>query len=145
MNVLVFRYTTVVKAPIEEVWRFFSTAENLATITAFPNVNILSNPETKTGNEIEMKLSVAGVGVKWISLIEEVEPPFRFVDTGLKLPFPFTEWRHEHAFAENGAETIMTDTIMFRASMPSFITKALLENMFKGREKAIAAQFTNSK
>ncbi len=144
MSLLTFSYTTIVKAPIEEVWTFFSTAENLARITSFPKVTILSNPDTRTGNEIVMKLSVAGIGVKWVSLIEEVDAPHCFVDSGLKLPFPFTEWKHEHAFVENEDETIMKDTIKCKAILPSYVTKAILENMFKGREKAIARVFTSS-
>ena len=41
-----------------------------------------------------------GLPIRWVSRIEEWEPPVRFVDVQVK--GPFSRWRHEHIF-EDGA------------------------------------------
>ncbi|NEU30787.1 hypothetical protein GN156_08360 [bacterium LRH843] len=141
MGLVRFTYTTIIHESMDDVWTFFSTASNLQRLTSFPKVTILSNPETKAGNEIVMKLSFVGATLNWVSSIEKVEQPFLFVDRGVKLPFPFKEWRHEHHFMSHGDETIMTDSIVCRASVPNFLVKLILLNMFKSREKKLTLFF----
>ncbi|MCL7747141.1 SRPBCC family protein [Halalkalibacter alkaliphilus] len=141
MGLFAFTYKTVIDAPIEAVWTFFSTAENLAKITSFPRVTILSNPETVEGNTIKMKLHFAGLYVNWTSKVTYVQAPNCFIDKGVKLPFPITEWRHTHSFTENGSRTIMEDIVMFNAHLPTFVTRPILKAMFQGRELAIKHEF----
>ncbi|WP_100406855.1 SRPBCC family protein [Bacillus solitudinis] len=78
MTRLTFTYETIIEAPIDETWTFFSTADNLARMTTFPKVSIQSNPVTATGNLIKMELKVAGFSIEWHSLIEEVKPQHFF-------------------------------------------------------------------
>ncbi|MDT8861680.1 hypothetical protein N0O92_15790 [Alkalihalobacillus sp. MEB130] len=138
---VVFTYKTRIEAPIEEVWAFFSTAENLAKITSFPKVSILSGPETRQGNLIQMQLRFVCFSLKWESLIKEVQAPHFFIDKGVKLPFPFLEWQHKHVFHVKGEYTIMEDIVEFRSVVPSYLTKPLLLSLFRGREKAIRKEF----
>ncbi|MFC0558151.1 SRPBCC family protein [Halalkalibacter alkalisediminis] len=141
MTSFVYTYKTIINAPIDNVWSFFSSATNLSKITPFPKVEIISDPRTITGNRIKMKLGYAGFNVRWISLIEDVQEPNRFVDTAVKLPFPFVEWSHIHTFTPNGNETIMQDQVHLRSFLPSVFLKPLLNSMFKGREQAIRLHF----
>ncbi|MFC0473567.1 hypothetical protein ACFFHM_24430 [Halalkalibacter kiskunsagensis] len=143
MDFLVFTYRTVVKASIDDVWSFFATAENLAQITTFPKINIQSDPETKQGNVIVMKLGLAGFYVKWTSLISEVNAPHYFIDKGIQLPLPFTEWTHKHSFTASGTDTIIEDTVIFKSFVPSLITKPMLVNLFRGRELSIMKEFSS--
>ena len=142
MNTYVYTYKTIINAPIEDVWSFFSTATNLPEITPFPKVEVISDPRTLAGNKIEMKLGYAGCYVNWISLIEDVQEPNQFVDKAINLPFPFAEWRHLHRFNSNGNATIMEDQIFVRSILPSVLLKPLLNSMFKGRERAICLYFS---
>ncbi|WP_227935028.1 SRPBCC family protein [Alkalihalobacillus deserti] len=142
MTSFVYTYQTIINAPIEDVWSFFSSATNLSKITSFPKIEVTSDLRTMEGNKMEMKLGFAGVRMKWISLIHDVDAPTQFVDTGIKLPFPFTEWKHIHAFTSQGNQTVMDDQVRCSTVLPSFMVKPLVNNMFKGREQAIKLHFT---
>ncbi|GAE24818.1 hypothetical protein JCM9140_770 [Halalkalibacter wakoensis JCM 9140] len=143
MDHLVFTYRTHIHAPIETVWNFFSTADNLAKITTFPKVTILTNPSTTKGNTILMKLNFFFLSAHWASVIEDVEAPHFFIDKGEKIPFPFKEWHHKHRFYSLGSQTVMEDIVTFKAWVPSYISKPILTNMFKEREEAIRKEFNN--
>ncbi|KHF41790.1 SRPBCC family protein [Halalkalibacter okhensis] len=145
MGSLVFTYRTIIDAPIEQVWAFFSTADNLAKITTFPKVTILSNPETVEGNIIHLKLQVALLSVNWTSRISKVDHLSCFLDQGEDLPFPFTEWSHLHNFTKFGAHTIMEDVVNFKAKVPSCVTRPILQVLFKGRESAIKNELRQGK
>ncbi|MBP3951195.1 SRPBCC family protein [Bacillus suaedae] len=139
-----FTYKTTIEAPIDDVWDFFSTAENLAKITSFPKIKIESDPRTMQGNEIVMSLGFSLIRMKWISLIEDVEAPLLFVDKGLVMPFPFTYWKHKHAFEryeDRPDKTLMTDSLVVEAYLPEKLIHLFLNQMFKGREKALKEVF----
>jgi len=140
-NSINFTYTTKINAPIEEVWSFFSSATNLSKITQFPQVNIVSDPRTMEGNKIEMVLSFGWIKMKWVSLIRDVQKPNQFVDDGIKLPFPFIQWSHVHAFSQTGNTTLMEDHVVCQSVLPNFMIKPILNGMFKGREKALHTHF----
>ncbi|WP_017728251.1 SRPBCC family protein [Halalkalibacterium ligniniphilum] len=132
-----FHYETVIDAQLDEVWGFFSTADNLVKITRLPKITLLSNPETIQGNTIKMKIGVAGVSVMWEALIEEVKAPHFFIDKAIKPPFPFTAWKHIHAFEQSGERVLMKDTVEYEATIPTFIVNKLLTKMFRDRGKAV--------
>jgi hypothetical protein len=62
-------------------------------------VRVVKRPEKiEEGAEIVIEVTPFGVPIRWISRIEEWEPPFRFVDVQVR--GPFSRWRHEHLFEE---------------------------------------------
>jgi len=143
MGVITFRYKTIIHAPRQAVWSFFQSATNLTTITSFPKVEIISSPEIKPGNKIEMQLSFLKVKMTWVSLIKYVEPPYRFMDKGIIVPYPIKTWTHKHTFHQKGADTIMVDTVECSAFIPNMIVRLVLHKMFQNRAKNLIAHFTN--
>ncbi|WP_096201150.1 SRPBCC family protein [Bacillus sp. FJAT-45350] len=137
-----FYYETYIDSHIDNVWDFFSTAENLAKITSFPKVRILSNPATVKGNIIEMELNFRLFKMAWSSDITEVVEKSYFIDVGKVVPFPFKEWRHVHAFEEKGNGTLMKDTVTYEAIMPGLFVQQFLKGMFSSREKEIRKYFS---
>ncbi|WP_368504684.1 hypothetical protein AB3N04_03140 [Alkalihalophilus sp. As8PL] len=145
MNTYLFTYETKIEASLEEVWSFFSTAENLVKITDFPTITLHSNPLTSEGNTIQMKIGVGPIKANWHSYIEEVKPLEYFIDVGVKVPFSIHSWRHKHAFVSLPNHTLMKDTVEIQSTLPSIILKTALKKMFTGREKAVQLHFLSEK
>ncbi|WP_216829493.1 SRPBCC family protein [Alkalihalobacterium elongatum] len=137
-----FRYETIINAPLSEVWDFFKSAENLAVITSFPKIKLSSDPRTVEGNLIEMELDFGVMKKSWVASIVEVKEKEYFIDTGLKLPFPFVEWKHQHRFEAVGKQTKMTDIVNYKASVPNLFVTLVLKQMFTGRKKVLVQKLT---
>lgn len=93
----------LISKPREEVFEFFSNAENLEFLTPdFLNFNILTKLPIKMqeGTEIEYKLKLYGVPIKWKSLITSWNPFESFVDEQIK--GPYAKWVHTHIFESIG-------------------------------------------
>jgi hypothetical protein len=60
-------------------------------------VRVLERPAVVgRGARVVIEASPFGLPLRWISLVEEWEPPQRFVD--VQVEGPFARWRHEHLF-----------------------------------------------
>jgi len=66
------------------------------------------------GTIIQYRLKLHGLGVDWLTRIEEWEPDVRFVDQ--QLLGPYRLWHHTHAFEARDSGTLMRDTV--RYAMP---------------------------
>ncbi|OLS35967.1 hypothetical protein BTR22_13330 [Alkalihalophilus pseudofirmus] len=141
MDTYIFTYETTVDAPIEEVWSFFHTAENLVKITSFPTITLHSDPETRKGNTIRMKMGLGPVKADWHSYIQEVKPHEYFVDVGVKLPYPLKSWRHTHSFVKREDSTVMKDLVEIQSPLPTSILRPALHGMFRGRADAVRRHF----
>ena len=94
--------------PIDEVFAFFSNARNLEAITPrWLGFRILT-PEPirlQQGTEIQYRLTLRGIPVRWTTGIRIWDPPSRFVD--VQLHGPYQLWHHSHRFTSDGAATRM--------------------------------------
>lgn len=103
-----------VNRTIEEVFSFFSNAENLQRLTPeeldFRILTPLPVIMSK-GTLIDYKIKLSGIPFKWLTEITAWEPPQRFVDTQLKGPYKI--WIHEHLFIPNGGKTTVKDIVEF--------------------------------
>ena len=93
--------------PIEQVFRFFASPENLNLLTPpWVNFSILSpqSIEMAVGTIIEYRIRLRGVPVTWRSEITEWQPPFAFCDVQLRGPYRF--WVHRHTFEEKPGGTL---------------------------------------
>ncbi|MFL6310949.1 MAG: SRPBCC family protein [Terriglobales bacterium] len=103
-----------VSRPLEEVFEFFSRAENLEALTP-PWLNFkirgVKPLLVQQGTLIDYSLSVRGIPLRWTSEIVEWDPPHGFVD--LQLRGPYKLWRHEHRFEARDGGTLISDTINF--------------------------------
>ena len=104
----------VVGRPIQEVFAFFSVPENLARVTppamAF-RVLTPSPVAMRRGTLIDYVVRVAGIPLRWRSLITAFEPPHLFVDEQLRGPYDF--WHHTHRFEEHQGGTLIADHVLY--------------------------------
>lgn len=101
--------------PLDEVFDFFSKAENLQQLTpAWLHFRILSVSPTpvRKGTLIKYSLRWRIFPIYWTTEITEWDPPHRFVDLQLKGPYKL--WRHEHRFVAEGNGTRISDEVQYR-------------------------------
>ncbi|MEP7303992.1 MAG: TIGR01777 family oxidoreductase [Acidobacteriota bacterium] len=107
------RTRTVVQAPIDETFAFFSKAANLGLITpAAMQFSIEGQvPPMSEGATIDYRVRVGPVPVRWRTRITRWEPSRRFVD--LQESGPYRLWWHEHTFEADGDVTVMEDHVYY--------------------------------
>src|SRR3954454_6598137 len=103
-------------APHEAGFGFFADARNLEAITP-PLLRFRRRtPEPVVmgvGAFLQYALRVHGVPVRWDTLIQAWEPPWRFVDVQVRGPYRL--WHHTHSLVavDGGAATLMRDTVRY--------------------------------
>ncbi|HKJ37113.1 MAG TPA: SRPBCC family protein [Solirubrobacterales bacterium] len=115
MRERVLRREQVLEAPVEQAFEFFSRAENLEAITP-PWLRFrITTPtpiEMKAGTLIRYRLRLHGMPVRWLTRIEEWDPPRRFVDQ--QLSGPYALWHHTHSFEQlPDGRTRMADIVRY--------------------------------
>lgn len=144
---------SVINAPIEKVFDFFSKAENLNIITP-PQLKfdiITTLPITiKEGTIIDYKIKISGLSFKWRTKIAEWEPHHRFVDIQMKGPYKM--WVHEHTFTAKGSSTIMKDKVNYISKgwfleplIQRFFVRKKVEDIFDYRQNKLSAIFKDDK
>lgn len=124
------RTTTVVDAPIEETFAFFSKAANLGVITpAAMNFRIQGpDPPMARGAVIDYCIRVGPLPVRWRTRITSWEPGRSFVD--FQEAGPYRLWWHEHTFQADGERTVMEDRVYY--APPFGIVGRLANRVFIG-------------
>jgi ligand-binding SRPBCC domain-containing protein len=145
MTPFVFRAQQPVERPIEEVFDFFSRAENLEQITPpwlnFRILSVSSNP-VRCGTLIHYALRWRVFPIRWTTEIKEWNPPHRFVDVQLKGPYKL--WHHEHRFYAEGNSTRIVDEVQYALPFGAIgrlvhrvKVKKDVEEIFAYRRKAV--------
>ena len=140
---------TSVNKPIEEVFSFFTKAENLNIITP-PELKFkITTPlpiDMKKGTLIDYKIKLNGIPFKWKTEITDWSPPYRFVDTQLRGPYRI--WIHEHEFESHDSKTIVKDTVSYlppgwvlEPVIHRLAVKKKLEHIFDYRMEKIKSIF----
>lgn len=124
--------------PPADVFDFFADARNLEAITP-PILRFrVVTPgviDMRTGTLIDYRLKLFGVPFGWRTIIEDYDPPRKFIDRQLR--GPYTLWRHTHSFVpvvdEDGrpVATEMTDVVRYR--LPLGPLGALAHRLFVRR------------
>lgn len=120
---------------VEEVFAFFSDANNLEAITPRQlNFRILTPSPIRlaAGARIDYQLKLYGIPFKWATLIESWQPPHEFVDVQLR--GPYRSWRHTHRFVSEGAGTRIVDDVEYE--LPLGPLGRLVEVLWARREVA---------
>jgi ligand-binding SRPBCC domain-containing protein len=135
--------------PREEVFEFFSKAENLETITP-PNLGfhiLTPRPiEMRVGTLIDYRISLHGIPMNWRTEITKWDPPYEFEDT--QLSGPYKQWIHTHTFTDTGhGTTLMKDVVRYRLPLEPlgdiaqwFISREV-QGIFDFRTKTITGIF----
>jgi len=117
MRVFTLRREQVLPGTPRGVFPFFADARNLEAITP-PLLRFeVVTPgaiSMRVGTLIQYRLTLRGLGINWLTSIQEWDPPRRFVDVQVRGPYAL--WHHTHAFApapgDPGA-TVMRDTVRY--------------------------------
>jgi ligand-binding SRPBCC domain-containing protein len=110
----VLRREMFIPRPVEEVFAFFSRAENLQELTPpWLNFRILTPPpiEMRQGASIAYQLRVHCIRLNWLTEIAVWNPPVEFVDVQVRGPYKL--WRHTHHFDPEDGGTRMVDTVEY--------------------------------
>jgi ligand-binding SRPBCC domain-containing protein len=136
---------------IEEVFEFFSRAENLEAITPpWLRFRIVrqSTRAIELGTYIEYELRWRAVPIRWRTEIVVWEPPHRFVD--LQIFGPYRLWHHEHRFERHDGGTLMRDIVHYQLpfGMLGKIAHTVrvrrdLRGIFDYRAAVISARFSS--
>lgn len=132
---------TLVHAPLDETFDFFANASNLERLTPpWLRFSILSAVPVvmRAGVEIEYRIHIYGVPIRWVSAIEVWEPGVRFVDR--QVAGPYVWWRHEHRFEPAGDATRVVDEVEYvprAAWMTGRLVRRDVERIFDYREAAL--------
>lgn len=129
---------TIIDRPLNEVFDFFSKAENLNEITPADMQFKILTPlpiNIHKGTLIDYRIKVNGIPFKWRTEITSWNPPYQFIDTQVKGPYSI--WIHEHIFEERDGKTYMKDIVKFKS--PGWILEPIIHTLFI--EKKVKAIF----
>jgi ligand-binding SRPBCC domain-containing protein len=97
-----------------DVFPLFADARNLEAITPpllrFEVVTPGDIP-LRVGTLIQYRLTLRGLGLNWLTSIQEWDPPHRFVDVQVRGPYAL--WHHTHDFEGHPDGTLMRDTVRY--------------------------------
>lgn len=141
-----------IDAPREQVFEFFSRAQNLGALTP-PGMDLeirTQGPiELRAGAEIDYRMRIGPLPIAWRTRIDAWQPPERFVD--VQLTGPYASWYHEHRFEAVGARTRMLDRVWYAAPLgplgraaQGLAVAPRLREIFAFRARAIARRFGGS-
>lgn len=125
----------------EDVFEFFSRAENLEALTPpWLRFSILSPGPIamKVGTRIRYRLRLHGIPLGWESEITAWEPPYRFVDE--QRSGPYRQWIHEHQFLQHNGGTKIRDTVRY-----SVVGGALVDRLFVAPDLSRIFEFRRQK
>ena len=100
--------------PPEEIFPFYSDAFRLEELTPpMLRFHVVTPPPIvmRAGVEIDYRLRLRGIPMRWRSRITAWEPPHRFVDEQVK--GPYRRWVHEHAFIPQDGGTLVKDVVEY--------------------------------
>jgi ligand-binding SRPBCC domain-containing protein len=142
--------TTIVPAPLERVFLFFSDPKNLGLITP-PSMGfrILEGPERplRAGDRIRYRIRVGGLPLTWVTRITAWDENRRFAD--LQEKGPYANWHHTHEFEAVEGGVKMTDIVEYElpfgrlgALFGGWFVRRQLARIFDYRAKVIRDYFT---
>jgi hypothetical protein len=126
--------TTLIKAPREDVFRFFEDPQNLSRITPRwmkLTIGAIDPLPIKPNFKIEYRMRWLGLGLmKWVTVISDYQPPRYFADEQQAGPYKY--WRHVHTFDEVDGGTQMRDRVQYE--LPFGILGAVTHRLIVARQ-----------
>jgi ligand-binding SRPBCC domain-containing protein len=148
VRIFEYRSSLTIPRPLDEVFPFFAEARNLALITPpWLQFEVLT-PEPipmRVGTQIDYRLRVRGIPMRWRSEIAAWEPPHLFVDRQLRGPYRL--WHHEHRFVGRDGETEATDHVRYAVWGGLLIDRLVVRRdvraIFAYRERKLREMFAS--
>lgn len=142
-----------INLPVEKVFEFFKSPENLGKLTP-PEMSwkILTPKPIKmsVGKVFDYSISLFGIPLTWKSIITDFDPPYRFVDEQLAGPYRF--WHHSHVFEKANGGTMVRDEVHYLVPMgivgkiiEMIIIRHQLDRIFNYRQEALKKHFDSIK
>lgn len=142
-----------IDAPVDEVFAFFSNAENLGAITPKSlHFQILSRLpiEMRAGAIIDYRIRLMGVPMQWRTEITVWEPNRRFIDSQRRGPYKL--WEHEHLLEPSGSGARMIDRVRYAlpfgpvgAFAHALFVRRQIEAIFRHRNAEILHRFPRTR
>jgi ligand-binding SRPBCC domain-containing protein len=146
----VLTQTQFAPAALDEVWDFFSNAENLEALTPnFLQFKILTPSPIymRRGTLIDYRIKLFGAPMHWRTKIVEFEPQHAFVDEQLR--GPYARWHHRHSFKVVEGGTQIADRVEYTVPFHVFgrlahelFVRRTLSLIFRHRYAAVARIFS---
>lgn len=122
----------IIPRPIDEVFEFFGDAFRLEQITP-PSLKfrvITPRPiDIGEGTEIDYRLKLRGIPIRWRSLISDWRPPNCFVDQQLRGPYLL--WKHRHTFTSIEGGTLCEDRVDYRVPLGRLVNRMFVQSELK--------------
>lgn len=149
MSIHTVTASQVIPADIDRAWAFYSDPANLGRITPSTlGFEMHSQPQpTHEGQLIEYTVRpVAGIPLRWLTRIENVDAPRTFSDVQLR--GPYRRWVHTHTFSAVEGGTRIDDHIEYELPLGplgdlahALAIRSQLASIFQFREIATRAIF----
>jgi ligand-binding SRPBCC domain-containing protein len=130
--------------PVDQVFEFFSKAENLEQITP-PELHFqILTPRPipmAQGTLIDYQLRLFGARFRWRTEITNWDPPHQFID--VQLTGPYREWVHTHRFIPTRLGTQIQDEVRYRLPLSPLgelafpVVRLQLSRIFSYRRAAV--------
>lgn len=141
---------TYIPSSIDQVFEFFSRAENLNGITPpWLHFKILTKfpIHMAKGTIIDYSLRLYGLPIRWRSQITKWTPPLTFEDTQIRGPYKI--WIHSHLFRTQNEGTVMQDIVEYvlpgsiLEPILHFFVRRDLNRIFDYRENSLVKIFSD--
>ena len=139
--------TAWLPASREQVFSFFADARNLERLTPpWLHFRILTPGaiDMRTGAQIDYRLKLHGIPLRWRSVIAGWDPPRRFVDE--QTSGPYRRWVHTHTFEEENGGTRVGDAVEFdviASRLTGWFVMRDLRRIFAYRHETLIRIFGN--
>ncbi|MBD0265550.1 MAG: cyclase [Tolypothrix sp. Co-bin9] len=146
-----FKYSSVINAPVEVVWKFHERPDILQLLTPpWQPVQVMRREGgLDVGAITEFRLFLGLLPLTWLARHTECEEYRLFTDE--QISGPFECWVHRHQFEPENGKTKLTDAIAF--SIPGgdpveffsgWLVQAQLEAMFRYRHYVTKREYESS-
>ena len=146
MKEFTFKTELWLPRPRDEVFKFFSEARNLETITPpWLRFEVLTPAPIAMapGTLIDYQIRLRGISIRWRTEIVEWNPPISFADVQLRGPYSL--WHHTHTFEERDGGTLCGDLVRYRPRGGALINwlfvRRDVEKIFKYRHDRLMEIF----
>jgi ligand-binding SRPBCC domain-containing protein len=123
----------------EDVFALFADAFQLEALTPpWLHFHVITPAPIRieTGTEIDYRLRLHGLPIRWRSVISVWEPSHRFIDEQVRGPYRW--WRHEHSFESHNDGTICRDRVEYGLPFDWLVNRIVardLKQIFEERAK----------